>query len=489
MTYVALHLALAAALIGLRPGVRLKAARLCLALALAAPLLLRGASAPTRWESAPAQVWSGASFSSESKPAAVVAVSAVRQPLRFPPASALWLALLAVTAAFVARDALALRRKLRAARVVRRVRRLTIAVGGDGPWTAALGLRAWIVLDPATLADRRLRRLALLHELQHLRQRDALWAWALAALQPFFLWTPLARRVRASLVAIEELACDAAVVRSGRVAARTYAAALLDVAERGLGAPIPALPALHGHSLLRRRIEMLIAPVSRRPWLERGVLALSLSLACAGARISGAAVADHRVDLARAQQAAQRVPAAEFPVAVNDVVVEQLNRFVATPGGLRFVQAALARRPQHLAAIHAALADRKLPPQLDAVPLVETGYENVDAGVHGAGLWQFVKPTALHYGLAVTPERDERMDPALESSAAARYLADLYAQFGDWPLALAAYTEGETRVRKLIEREGTRDCWELIRRGALTPYPARVMAAALVIADPSLAGR
>ena len=233
---------------------------------------------------------------------------------------------------------------------------------------------------------------------------------------------------------------------------------------------------------------MLLAPASRRPLLDLGLLALSLALACAGARASGAAVADHRVDAARAQQAAQRVPAGEFPIAVNDAVLDQLNRLVATPGGLRYVKAALGRRPQHLPAIQSALAERKLPLQLDAVPLVETGYENVDAGEHGAGLWQFIKPTALHYGLAVTKERDERMDPALESAAAARYLAELYAQFGDWPLALAAYTEGENHVRKAIEREGSRDAWELMRRGAIGPYAAKVVAAMLVIADPSLAG-
>ena len=70
----------------------------------------------------------------------------------------------------------------------------------------------------------------------------------------------------------------------------------------------------------------------------------------------------------------------------------------------------------------------------------------------------------------------------------ARYLDELYRQFGDWALALAAYTQGQNFVRKAIEREKTRDAWELIRRGALDPYPAKVMAAALVIADPSLAG-
>jgi soluble lytic murein transglycosylase-like protein len=122
------------------------------------------------------------------------------------------------------------------------------------------------------------------------------------------------------------------------------------------------------------------------------------------------------------------------------------------------------------------------------VPFVESGYRNIDAGEHGAGLWQFVKPTAQKYGLKISPQGDERMNPVLEAAAAAHLLADLRQRFGDWPLALAAYTQGGERVQRVLDREGTRDAWELIRRGALDPYPAKVMAAVLVIADPSLAG-
>ncbi len=489
MTWIALHVSLLAALVFLRVrrgATSLTAARLAVAGALAAPFVaavLPGA----RWEGAPAQIWSGVEGGAGAG-GAVLQIGA--RPLPAVPrlATFLPLALLLLVAAALGRDALALRRKLCAARVVRRVRGLRIAISEEGPWTAALGSTGWIVLDRATASDSRLRRIAVLHELQHLRQGDALWAWILAALQPFFLWSPVARLVRAALVECEELSCDAALVARGRVAARPYAAALLDVAERGLGVGVPALPALHGHSLLRRRIEMLLSPVPRRRLADGVLLVALLALACAGARATDSALADHRVDLARAQQAAARASGSGFEVTANDVVLAQLNRMVATRSGLEFVRKSLARRPQQLAAIQSALAAQKLPLQLDAVPLVESGYENIDAGEHGAGLWQFVVPTARHYGLKVAPGRDDRMDPALEAAAAARYLDELHRRFEDWPLALAAYTQGEHRVEQVIEREKTRDTWELIRRGALETYAAKVMAAAMVIADPALAG-
>ena len=75
--------------------------------------------------------------------------------------------------------------------------------------------------------------------------------------------------------------------------------------------------------------------------------------------------------------------------------------------------------------------------------------------------------TARRYGLMVSPVRDERLDPVRATDAAARYLRDLYAQFGSWPLALAAYNWGENNLAEAIRREHTADLDALFRRGAL----------------------
>ena len=160
------------------------------------------------------------------------------------------------------------------------------------------------------------------------------------------------------------------------------------------------------------------------------------------------------------------------------------------------VAAAITRYGDRRAAVLGALDARGLPHAFAAVPIVESRYRNLgEAGVvgesaapgqRGAGVWMFIPATARRYGLRVDDEVDERLDEAKETEAAAHLLADLMAEFGDEALALDGYNEGEQHVRRAIAEQGTRDPWELMRRGAINRYAADVLAAARALDDPSL---
>jgi membrane-bound lytic murein transglycosylase D len=82
-------------------------------------------------------------------------------------------------------------------------------------------------------------------------------------------------------------------------------------------------------------------------------------------------------------------------------------------------------------------------------------------------MWQFVVFRGQQYGLMQTRYTDDRMDPEMATRAAARHLHDLYNEFGDWYLAIAAYNCGPGAVEKAVERTGYADFWELRGRGAL----------------------
>ena len=57
---------------------------------------------------------------------------------------------------------------------------------------------------------------------------------------------------------------------------------------------------------------------------------------------------------------------------------------------------------------------------------------------------------------------DERCDPQKSSEAMAKYFKDMYALYGDWMLAIAAYNCGPGNVNKAIRRSGGKtDFWKI----------------------------
>jgi membrane-bound lytic murein transglycosylase D len=96
---------------------------------------------------------------------------------------------------------------------------------------------------------------------------------------------------------------------------------------------------------------------------------------------------------------------------------------------------------------------RGMPLEIALLPMVESAYNPIALSTaRASGIWQFMPATGDTYGLKRNFWFDSRRDVIAATDGALNYLQKLYAQFGDWQLALAAYNWGEGNVARAIER-------------------------------------
>lgn len=148
----------------------------------------------------------------------------------------------------------------------------------------------------------------------------------------------------------------------------------------------------------------------------------------------------------------QAIPAVvELPY--NPIVRKYIERY--TKGGRAQVAAMLGLSNYYMPIFEQALEQEGLPLELKYLPIIESALDpNAVSRSGAAGLWQFILSAAKGLGLEVNSLVDERRDPYLSSSTAARFLKDLYATYGDWSLVIAAYNCGPGTVNKAIRRAG-----------------------------------
>lgn len=108
------------------------------------------------------------------------------------------------------------------------------------------------------------------------------------------------------------------------------------------------------------------------------------------------------------------------------------------------------------------LTANKLPIELKYLSVVESGLNaNILSDKGALGPWQLMPEVAVQYGLKVGAGIDERTDFKKSTMAACSLIKDLYDQYKDWLLVIAAYNAGSGRVNAAIKKAGTADFWDL----------------------------
>lgn len=177
----------------------------------------------------------------------------------------------------------------------------------------------------------------------------------------------------------------------------------------------------------------------------------------------------------------------DLPVVMNDRVKRSIVYFqtVAREAFVKF----LTRSRRYEPLYREVLAQYNMPQDLLYLSMIESGFNpHAYSWARAMGLWQFIASTGKMYGLKRNWWLDERKDPVKATHAAARFLGDLYRQFGDWELAMAAYNGGPGRVSRTIAKQKTDDFWKLKLRQQTMDYVPLIFAACIISKDPEKYG-
>ncbi|MDX2182335.1 MAG: transglycosylase SLT domain-containing protein [Bryobacteraceae bacterium] len=174
----------------------------------------------------------------------------------------------------------------------------------------------------------------------------------------------------------------------------------------------------------------------------------------------------------------------QLPLEVNDSVLSFINYFTTGRGRGTLING-WRRSHRYKPMIERILAEEGVPQELIYLAQAESGFlPRAVSHKAACGMWQFVAFRGKEYGLDQTSLIDLRLDPERATRAAARHLKDLYHEFGDWYLAIAAYNCGPGCVSRAVERIGSADYWELRRVNAIpretTNYVPIILALTIV---------
>jgi membrane-bound lytic murein transglycosylase D len=181
----------------------------------------------------------------------------------------------------------------------------------------------------------------------------------------------------------------------------------------------------------------------------------------------------------------------DLPLMMTDQVAGYINYF--STRGRPTLEHGLTLSGRYREMIERILKEEGVPQELIYVAQAESGFHPYAVSRAGArGIWQFMGSRGRAYNLHRDLWVDDRQDPEKSTRAAAHHLKDLYNQFGDWYLAMAAYNSGPGTVQSAVKRTGYADFWELYRRNVLPRetrnYVPIIVAVAIMAKNPSQYG-
>lgn len=192
-----------------------------------------------------------------------------------------------------------------------------------------------------------------------------------------------------------------------------------------------------------------------------------------------------------AQGAAPKLPVkldfAGESVPLKDIEVrERLDREIIVNSFRHSSTLLLMKRAnQWTSVLKKILREQDVPEDFVYLSMAESDFSQVSSPSNASGFWQFLKPTAIQYGLIVNDEVDQRFDIEKSTYAACKYLKDSYNQLGSWTLAAAGYNMGMSGVGRQATEQGSNNYYDLYLNTETSRYVFRILALKIIHSNPS----
>lgn len=135
--------------------------------------------------------------------------------------------------------------------------------------------------------------------------------------------------------------------------------------------------------------------------------------------------------------------------------------------------------------IRRILKEENVPEDFFYLCMAESHLSQVTSPEKASGFWQFLKPTAIQYGLVVDDEVDERYHVEKATYAACKYLKDSYNRLGSWSLAAAGYNMGMAGAGRQASEQGSKNYYDLYLNEETSRYLFRILAIKTIIENPT----
>lgn len=148
----------------------------------------------------------------------------------------------------------------------------------------------------------------------------------------------------------------------------------------------------------------------------------------------------------------------------------------------------LKRAHRWFPVIEPILKKNGIPDDFKFMAVAESGLINSISPDGATGFWQLMEATAKRYGLEVNKEIDERYNVIKSTQAACDYLKEAKLKLGNWTLAGASYNYGIPGIENQMERQKTKNYYNLFINDETYRFVSRIVALKEIFKDPKKYG-